>query len=135
VSDLSEESGDIVSEEIVLDETVLVEIEVDETEADTDAPVLIFNAGTHEEAEVVRATLDAAGIATSMQGNTINPYMGALDAPMSDTAAMGIYVPPSQVEAAKAILTAPAPTEEELTAEEEADPRTLEEAEAAVKNA
>ncbi len=103
--------------------------------ADEHAPVLIFNAASNEEAEVVRATLEAAGIAATTQGMVINPYFGAMDAPMRDAAAMGIYVPPSQVEAAKAVLTMPPPTEEELAAEEEADPKTLEQAEAEVRNA
>ncbi len=106
-----------------------------EAAADPNAPVLIFKAATNEEAEVVRATLEAAGIAATLQGNVINPYFGAMDAPMRDAAAMGIFVVPSQVEAARAVLTMPPPTEEELAAEEEADPKTLEQAEAEVRNA
>ncbi len=102
---------------------------------DDDAPVLIFVPGTNEEAEVVRATLEAAGIRATFQSGTINPYFGALDTPMRDAAGMGIFVAPSQVEAARLLLSEEAPTEEELAAEEAADPKTLEEAEAEVRNA
>jgi hypothetical protein len=102
---------------------------------DPNAPVLIFQAATNEEAEVVHATLEAAGIAAILQSNPINPYMGGMDVAMRDTSAMGIFVAPSQAEAARAVLSAPAPSEEELAAEAEADPKTLEEAEAEVRDA
>ena len=95
-----------------------------------DAPVLIFQAATNEEVEVVRATLEASGITAILKTQTVHPYMGAIDATVGSMWQHGIYVSPSDAEAARAILNAPAPTEEELTAEEEADPTTLAEAEA-----
>jgi hypothetical protein len=101
---------------------------------DTDAPVLIFEAVSSEEADVVLATLQAEGIMAVLQSADVNPVLGSLHSPNRDTAALGIYVPPSQAEAARAILSAPAPTEEELARAAEADPRTLEQAEADVKN-
>jgi hypothetical protein len=47
----------------------------------------------------------------------------------------GIYVAPSNIEAARAILNAPPLTEAELMAAAEADPTTLEEAEKNARNA
>jgi len=104
-------------------------------EHNEDAPIPVFTAATNEEAVVVCATLRAAGIAAVLQSDGLDPVMGGLDSTTRDTAAMDIYVPPSQAEVAYAILAAQAPTEEELTAEEEADPTTLEEAEREVKHA
>ena len=98
-------------------------------------PVLIFEAATGEEAEMIRATLSAAGIPTYQPGDTANPYFGAIDANVDSIWMHHLYVAPSNVEAARALLSAATPTEEELIAEEEADPTTLEEAEARVRNA
>lgn len=97
-------------------------------------PVLIFEAATGEEAEIIRATLTAAGIPTFQPGDTANPFFGVTD--NADSVWMHhLYVAPSNVEAARALLSASTPTEAELIAEEEADPTTLEEAEERVRNA
>ncbi len=104
----------------------------DESQEDA---VLIFEASTGEEAEVVRATLAAAGIPIYQSGDTSNPYFGNIDGTIDSAWVHHIYVSPSNAEAARAMLSASAPTEAELTAEEEADPTTLEEAEARVRNA
>ena len=98
-------------------------------------PVLISEAATSEESEIIRATLAAAGIPTFQPGDSANPYLGAIDANVDSIWMHHIYVAPSNVEAARALLNADSPTEEELIAEEEADPTTLEEAEARVRNA
>jgi hypothetical protein len=98
-------------------------------------PVLIYAAASGEEAEVIRATLAAAGIPTFQPGDTANPYFGAIDANVDSVWMHHLYVAPSDAEAARAVLSAATPTEDELTAEEEADPTTLEEAEARVRNA
>lgn len=98
-------------------------------------PVLIYEAVTGEEANVVRTTLASAGIATFQPGDTANPYFGAIDANVDSVWMHHIYVAPSNVEAARALLNAAVPTEEELAAEAEADPTTLAEAEARVRNA
>ncbi|MCW3101134.1 MAG: putative prokaryotic signal transducing protein [Chthonomonadaceae bacterium] len=98
-------------------------------------PVLIYEASTGEEAEMIRATLAAAGIPTFQPGDTANPYFGAIDANVDSVWMHHLYVAPSNVEAARALLNTSAPTEEELIAEAEADPTTLEEAEARARNA
>jgi hypothetical protein len=98
-------------------------------------PVLIYEAATSEEAEMIRATLAAAGIPTFQPGDTVNPYFGAIDANVDSVWMHHLYVAPSNVEAARALLGASEPTEAELIAEEEADPTTLAEAEARVRNA
>lgn len=95
----------------------------------------MFTAGNNEEADVVRATLASAGIAALLQSASITTVMGAVDATTRDTNDLGIYVAPSNVEAARALLNAPALSDAELTAEVDADPTTLAEAEANVKNA
>ncbi len=102
---------------------------------DGQAPVLVFMAGDNEEADVVRATLAGAGIPALLQSASITAVMGAVDAVTSDTHSLGIWVAPSQAEHARALLDAPAPTDAELTAEMDADPLTLAQAEASVKHA
>jgi hypothetical protein len=95
-------------------------------------PVLVYDAPTGEEAEVVRATLEASGIPAILGSATVNSVVGALD-PLVDTEwTHGVFVSPSNLEAARAILNAASPSEEELAAEEEADPTTLAEAEARI---
>jgi Putative prokaryotic signal transducing protein len=94
--------------------------------------VLIFDAPDQTTAEVVCATLQAAGIHAILQNENqgpasgMLPYMGLADA-------RGVLVAREDAEAATALLQAQEPTEEELTAEVDADPTSLEEAEARVK--
>jgi len=97
--------------------------------------VLVYEAATTEESDMIRATLAAAGIPTFQPGGSANPYFGAIDANVDSVWMHHLYVAPSNAEAARALLSAASPTEEELIAEEEADPTTLEEAEARVRNA
>lgn len=97
-------------------------------------PILIFDAPTEEEAEVVRATLEAAGIHAFLQNPNPSAGAGMLAETVGDTWSNGVFVAASDVEAARAILNAPPPSDAELTAEEESDPTTLEEAEARIKH-
>ncbi len=98
-------------------------------------PVLIFTAMDNEEADIVRATLSASGIPAMLQSASVTTVMGAVDSVTRDTHNLGIYVAPSNVEAARALLNAPALSEEELAAEAASDPMTLAQAEAEVRNA
>jgi len=96
--------------------------------------VLVYNAASEEEAEVVRATLEAAGIPATIQTPNFHAGTSLLTETVGgDSWSGGIYVPASLVESARALLNTPPPTEAELTAAEEADPTTLEEAENRVK--
>ncbi len=95
--------------------------------------ILIYEAPNQTTAELVCATLKAAGIEAAVPHETLGPAAGML--PHFGWAwSRGVAVPVSQEEAARAILQAAMPTEAELTAEEEADDLTLEEAEARVRN-
>lgn len=98
-------------------------------------PVLIYTAADNEEADVIRATLAAAGIPALLQSASVTTVMGAVDPVTRDTHDLGIFVATSHAEAARALLNAPAMSEEELAQEAAADPTTLAEAEAQVKNA
>lgn len=98
-------------------------------------PVLVFSASNNEEADVVRATLASSGIPALLRTASVTTVMGAVDAVTRDTNDLGIYVAPSNAEAARALLNSPSPTEAELTAEVDADPTTLAQAEARVKHA
>lgn len=105
--------------------------------ADThEEPVLVYQPTTEEEADVVRATLEAAGIPAIQQLPNVHAGFGIVTETVGgDTWSDGIYVAPSNVEAARAILNAPPLTEAELIAAAEADPTTLEQAEENARNA
>ena len=96
--------------------------------------VPVFDSPDYEAAEIVCATLASEGIHGVMQNPLPNPGSNEL-APLGMTWSHAVYVPPDEVEAARAILNAPPPTDEELAAAQAADPTTIEEAEAAVKDA
>lgn len=98
-------------------------------------PVLVFDAASVEEAEVVRATLEAAGIPARLENPDSMAGAGTIGETVGNTWSNGVFVMPSHLEAARAILNTPSPTDEELGDESEADPTTLEEAEARIKNA
>jgi len=93
--------------------------------------VLVYDAPDHSTAELVCATLQAAGFRSVLQNPSgpaagLMPYLGLADS-------RGVLVPASDADAARALLAAEEPTEEELAAEAESDPLSLEEAEARVK--
>lgn len=95
-------------------------------------PVLVVVVSSHEESEVVCATLAAAGIPALVQSPTSRDGLPLYE---MEPTVYGIFVSPSDLEAARALVFAPEPTEEDLAAEEEADPTTLEQAEARLKDA
>jgi hypothetical protein len=89
-------------------------------------PILIYEAATNEEAEVVRITLEAAGIPAVLQFASNNPVFGAVDDRLGDVWMNGVYVPAGYAEAARAILNAPPVSDEDLAEEAEAAAGTLE---------
>lgn len=99
-----------------------------------DEMVLIYDAPDQTTAEIVCATLHAAGIHAAIQSQYRAPAAGMMTY-LGQSEPRGVLVATSDVPAARTILEAPSPTEQELTAEQEANPMTLEEAEARVKNA
>lgn len=102
--------------------------------------VLVANAPDQQTAEIIVATLEAAGIpAFFLHDDTgavfmIGPAEGMLP-PYGLNWNLDIAVPADREQEALALLQAAGPTEEELIAEEEADPTTLEEAERRVREA
>ena len=98
-----------------------------------EALVLVYDAPDQTTAELVCATLQAAGMRAVVQNQYAGPAAGML--PYLGLAySRGVLVPASEAEAARALLAAQEPTEEEFEAEVEADTMTLEEAEAHVKS-
>ncbi|HLK56074.1 MAG TPA: DUF2007 domain-containing protein [Chthonomonadaceae bacterium] len=94
--------------------------------------VLVYDAPTQGQAELVCASLQSAGIRAVVQNQYVGPAAGMLPyLGLSDS--RGVLVPASEVETARLLLAAQQPTEEELAEEAEADPLTLEEAEARLK--
>ena len=87
---------------------------------DENEPVLVFEAATNEEAQVVRATLDASGIPAFLQFDTNNPIIGAVDDRLGGNWMNGVFVSASDAEAAREIISAPAPSDEALSAEADA---------------
>ena len=97
-----------------------------------DAPVLVFRGASHEELEVVRATLVAEGVPAFLNVDSNDPVLGTTDRGVDGEATIGVYVASSNVAAALAIINAPEHTEEDLAVEAALDPKTLEQAEAEV---
>ena len=94
--------------------------------------VRIYDAPDQTTAEIVCATLQSAGIPAVVQ----NHYRGWAAGMLPHLAladSRGVLVAPSDAAAARELLAGQEPTEEELAAEAEADPTSLEEAEAQVK--
>lgn len=92
-------------------------------------PVLIFDAGTQEEAEIVHATLIASGISAFLDHVEPSPVAGAVDPVLGATWRRGVYVHPTDVDAAREILTSTQTDDESLVEEQEADGNTLQDAE------
>lgn len=93
-------------------------------------PVLVFQASTQEEAEVVRATIEAAGIHAFLDQVAPDPVVGAVDPALGLAWRRGVYVSPANADEARALVDSITPSDEELDAEEQADTTTLQEAEA-----
>jgi hypothetical protein len=100
-----------------------------------DEPVLVHDAASQEDADVVQATLQAAGIPAFQLNPGLSAGAGTIGESVSDTWRNPIYVPAEYVEQAREVLDAPSPSDEELIAAEESDPTTLEEAEAGMRYA
>ncbi|MDE2126299.1 MAG: hypothetical protein KGJ62_06900 [Armatimonadetes bacterium] len=98
-------------------------------------PVAVWEAASEEEAEVVTATLQAAGIPAELERPEPTAGMGTVGEGVAAVWRNRVFVAPEQAEAARAVLSAIPFTTAELTAEEEADPETLEHAEARVHDA
>lgn len=96
--------------------------------------VLLFDSPDFETGEIVCATLASQGIQAVMQNPTLGPGANALP-PLGQTWSHAVYVAPSDFAAAQELLSTASPSEEELAAEQAADPTTLEEAENSVRNA
>jgi hypothetical protein len=92
-------------------------------------PVLIFQASTQEELEIVRATIEASGIRAFLDQKSPDPIVGALDPSVGPAWRRGVYVHEADADAARALVNDLPITESELDAEEQADPTTLLEAE------
>jgi hypothetical protein len=96
--------------------------------------VLAFDAPDLESAEIVLATLAAAGLHAAVANPELGPGSGALPH-LGNTWSHGVFVAPDELESALAILSGPPPSEEEFAAAQAADPTTLEQAEKSVRNA
>jgi hypothetical protein len=93
-------------------------------------PVLVFQASTQEELEIVRATIEASGIRAFLNQISPDPVVGAIDPSTGTAWQRGIYVRPEDADTDRALVDDMPLTEAELDAEEQADPTTLIEAEA-----
>ncbi len=96
--------------------------------------VLAYDAPDYETGEIVCATLIAEGINAVLANPELGPGSNALPA-LGNTWSHAVFVAPGDLEAATRILATPPPTEEELAAEQAADPTTLEQAEKNVREA
>jgi hypothetical protein len=94
--------------------------------------ILIYDAPNQTTAELVCATLQAAGLRAVLQHEYGSPASGWMNHIWTNRG-KGVGVPASEVEAAQAILADQEISEEELLNEMEMDGMTLEEAEARVK--
>lgn len=95
--------------------------------------ILVYDAPDLQSGEIVRATLEAAGIHAVIQNARLGPGDGEMTF-LGMAWGHSVYVASADVEAAREVLNTPQMSEEELAAQEEADPMTLEEAEARVKD-
>lgn len=94
--------------------------------------VLVHSAPNDESARIVKAALEAAGILAWLQHPDGLPGAGLLPH-LAVGWSYGVLVHQNDKERADEVLVGSMPTEEELIAEEEADPTSLEEAEKRLK--
>ncbi len=92
-------------------------------------PVLIYDGPSYEAAEVVRATLEASGIRAVLDNPGATAGTGMLAENVGDFWRNAVFVAPEDADAARAVLAATPLSEAVVTAEEEADSTTLEQAE------
>ena len=94
--------------------------------------VAVYDAPDETTAQVVCATLQAAGIPARIKNERRGDVAGFLPY-LALAVGYGVVVAASDADAARAILLEQEPTEEELAAEVDADETSLEEAEARVR--
>jgi hypothetical protein len=94
--------------------------------------VRVYDAPDQTTAEIVCATLQAAGIHAVLQNESRGPASGFLHH-LALADARGVLVARADLAAATSVLQAQELTEEELAAEVDADSTSLEEAEARVR--
>lgn len=96
--------------------------------------VLLCDPPDYETAEIILATLASAGVHAVMENPSLGPADNFLP-PLGASWSHAIHVAREDIETARAIVDASPPTDEELAAEQAADPTTLDEAERNVRNA
>ena len=96
--------------------------------------VMLIDPPDFETSEILLATLAASGIHGVMENPVPSPADNTFP-PLGISWSHAIWVSPDDFEAAQAVLAESQPTEEDLAAEQAADPTTLSEAERDVKNA
>lgn len=96
--------------------------------------VLLVDPPDYETGEIILATLASSGIHGVMENPAPGPGSNVIP-PLGIAWSHAIYVPPDDFERAREILAESQPTEEDLAAEQAADPTTLAEAENEVRNA
>ena len=96
--------------------------------------VQLYDSPDYETSEIICATLASQGIHAVMNNPSFAPGSNVLT-PLAGNWSHVIFVAPDDLDTARALLATPAPTEDELAAEQAADPTTLEEAENNVRNA
>lgn len=94
--------------------------------------VLVHSAPDDESARIVQAALEAAGVPAWLQHPEGAPASGTMPY-LAVGWSYGVLVAAGDEAEARTILANAMPTEEELIAEEEADPTTLAEAEARIR--
>jgi hypothetical protein len=94
--------------------------------------VLIYDAPTQTASELVCAALQAAGIRAVVQNEHRGPAAGWLNH-LGNSYNRGVLVPTAEAEAARAVLEAQAPSDEEIGAALELEATSTEEAEARVR--
>lgn len=107
-----------------------------ESHPDPSEMVPVYDASDHETAEIVLATLQSAGIPAVLHRAPPDP--SDRDLPtlfLGQSWPHRILTPPELAAVARRVLEEHALSEEELIAEEQADPRTVEQAEEEVRNA
>ena len=99
-----------------------------------DGYVLVYDSPDYETGEVVCATLASQGIHAVMKNPMLGPATNLLP-PLGNTWSHAVFVAAADEETARMLLAQESPTEEDLAAEQAADPMTLEEAEQSVRDA
>jgi len=106
------------------------DIDTIKTDENHGEPVLIYEPSSQAEAEVVYATLVAAGIKAFLDHPDASPVLGSVDTRLGSSWRRGLFVFANEADAARLILADRSVGDEALQLEEEADTSTMEQAEA-----